>query len=38
MGRFRWLFRLLVTDTDYFMRAVPPPGGRREKDLFAGVK
>ena len=38
MGRFRWLFRLLVSDHDFFMRAVPPPGGRREKDLFAGVE
>jgi N-acetyl-1-D-myo-inositol-2-amino-2-deoxy-alpha-D-glucopyranoside deacetylase len=38
MGRFRWLFRLLVSDRDQFMRAVPPPGGRREKDLFTGVK
>ena len=38
MGRFRWLFRLLVSDRDHFMRAIPPPGGWREKDLFAGVK
>jgi N-acetyl-1-D-myo-inositol-2-amino-2-deoxy-alpha-D-glucopyranoside deacetylase len=37
-GRFNWLFRLLVTDRDQFMRAIPPPGGRREKDLFAGVE
>jgi len=37
MRGFGWLFKLLVPDRDYFMRAVPPPGGRREKDLFAGV-
>jgi N-acetyl-1-D-myo-inositol-2-amino-2-deoxy-alpha-D-glucopyranoside deacetylase len=37
-GRFLWLFRLLVSDRDQFMRAVPPPGGHREKDLFTGVK
>ena len=37
MGRFRWLFKLLVPEKDFFMRAIPPPGGRREKDLFAGV-
>jgi len=37
LGVFRWLFKLMVTDTDYFMRAVPPPGGRKEKDLFEGV-
>ena len=37
-GRFRWLFRLLVSDKDYYMRAAPPPNGRREKDLFDGVK
>jgi hypothetical protein len=36
MGRFAWLFRLLVSNRDYFMRAVPPAGkGRRERDLFA---
>ncbi len=38
MGPFRWLFRLMVRDNDTFMRAVPPPGGRKEKDLFTGVK
>jgi LmbE family N-acetylglucosaminyl deacetylase len=38
MGRFRWLFRLLVSNRDHFMRAVPPPGkGRRESDLFTGI-
>jgi len=37
-GRFRWLFRLMVSDQDFFMRAVPPPGGKREKDLFTGVE
>jgi len=37
MGRFRWLFRLMMSDKDQFMRAVPPPGGRKEKDLFAGI-
>jgi len=37
MGRFRWLFKLLVPEKDFFMRAVPPPGGRREKDLFVGI-
>lgn len=36
-GRFRWLFRLMVSDNDHFMRAVPPPNGHREKDLFDGV-
>ena len=33
----RWLFRLMVPDKDQFMRAVPPPGGRRETDLLAGI-
>jgi N-acetyl-1-D-myo-inositol-2-amino-2-deoxy-alpha-D-glucopyranoside deacetylase len=38
MGRFSWLFRLLVSNRDHFMRTVPPPGkGRRERDLFAGI-
>ncbi len=36
-GQFRWLFRLMVSDNDQFMRAVPPPNGRKEKDLFDGV-
>lgn len=37
-GRFSWLYKLLVSDRDQFMRAVPPPGRRRKKDLFAGVE
>jgi hypothetical protein len=36
-GRFRWLFKLMVSDKDFFMRAVPPPNGHKEKDLFEGV-
>lgn len=36
-GLFGWLFRLMASGQDQFMRAVPPPNGRREKDLFNGV-
>ena len=36
-GPFAFLMNLLLGQHDLFMRAYPPPGGRKEKDLFNEV-
>jgi LmbE family N-acetylglucosaminyl deacetylase len=38
-GPYRWLMLVgrLTGPREYFMRSYPPPAGRREKDLFAGL-